>query len=169
MRYLIIGLVTLFMSLGFYSCKSDDEEVRKPADIEGVWSPKDNVYLNFCPDNTVHRLVVEYQDGESIGVWSRDVYFYEPGYNLVIYISAESEADVYEIVELTPSRLVWCWVDEMEVHTDSSIGEVVGEIIKKAQEGFTLNPELYETFDKISENQYLSILESLDLQDPWEP
>lgn len=154
------------------SCSlNDDEDIRTPDDIMGIWLTPDNKYLDFEEENIVEVFMVEYQDGESIGKWGNDeVYYYEPGYQLVIYLSNEHEANIYEVVELTDSRLVWCWVDQIDVNNETeNIGKVIGDIINKAQEGYHLDPELYQTFTKVSEDQFLSLLESMDIiYYPWE-
>ena len=161
----------LSLCIPFFSC-SKDEEVRTPEDILGVWSPSDSQYLEFGTDHRVHNLRIYYQDGMSIGDWVNDVYFYEPGYNLVIYITDEMEADVYEIVELNSKKLTWCPVDKIDPDKlqggTQDIGKVIGEIINKAQEGYKLNPELYQSLRKISQNEFFSILERLDIEYPWD-
>lgn len=141
-----------------------------PDDINGIWCLNETSYYNFTDDNRVENLKIEYQDGQSIGKWGYDeVFFYEPGYKLVVYLTSDHEADVYEVIELTSSRLVWCWVDEIHAPNMDSIGQVIGDIINKAQEGFHLDPELYQTFTKISEDKFLKVLESLDvIYNPWE-
>lgn len=149
---------------------SHDEEVRMPDNIMGVWSHGDNVYMEFSTNNTVRNLVVDYQDGESIGNWQKEVYYYEPGYNLVLYITSHQEGVVYEVVKLTNSDLTWCPVDTIDViDRDESIGQIIGNIIQKAQEGYKLDPELFESFTKVSEEEFLNVIESLDLIYPWNP
>ena len=162
----ICCMVALF-SVSLLSSCSKEEEVRRPEDILGVWSPDDTTYLEFSTGNVVHRLQIEYQDGESIGWWTEDVFYYEPGYNLVIYISSDYTAQVYEVVKLSSRQLTWCWVDEIKATSTSSIGQIIGDIIKKAQEGYKLDPELFQDFTKISEDDFFSLLESLDIQYPW--
>lgn len=153
----------------FFSC-SKEEEVRQPENIMGIWSPDDSTYLEFTTNNSVYHLTIEQQDGESIGLWVRDVYYYEPGYDLVIYLTAGHDADVYQIVEMTADRLTWCWVKNIDI-TDmgstDAVGHLIGEIINEAQEGFKLNPELYQNFTRISEDRFFSIIESLDIDYPW--
>lgn len=148
-------------------CKKDDD-VREPADILGVWSPGDNYYLEFTSENnSVYNLEIEYQDGESIGKWTRDVYYYEPGYNLVVYLSSSHTAAVYQIVEFTGNKFTWCWVEDIDADTTESIGKIIGEIINQAQEGFKLDPALYQTFQKIPKDKFYELLESLDIEYPW--
>ena len=140
-----------------------------PEDIIGIWSPSDSHYLEFGKDYTVHNLEIEYQDGESIGLWRTDAYLYEPGYHIVIYMTG-TQADVYQIVALDPNQMTWCWVEKIEIDDTANketIGHLIGDIIKKAQEGFDLNPELYQSFRKISQDEFFSILEKLDIMYPW--
>ena len=166
-KYIILSFWAILMTLFVFSCSDDTEEMRWPEEIEGVWSPDPTNYLEFSNDNTIHNLKIEYQDDKSIGIWTTDVYFYEPGYNLVIYLTSDHYADVYEIVELTQETMTWCWVDEIEAAGADSIGEIIGEIINKAQEGFTLDPELFESFNKIPQDDFFALLESLNIFYPW--
>lgn len=163
---ILLCSVVLFLCPG---CSDNDTDVRMPDDILGIWSPGENQYFEYCEENIVHKLDIEYQDNESIGLWTRDVYYYEPGYHLVIYLSGEAYADVYQIVSLTPEEMTWCWVDKVEATDTESVGKIIGEIIKKAQEGYKLNPALYENFRKISEDRFFEILENLDIFYPWGP
>ena len=159
----------LILLTACFSC-SKDEEVRQPADILGDWAIDSRSYLQFNDDNTARTLTIEYQDGESIGKWSyTDVYFYEPGYNMVVYLTSDHEAIVYAVVELSTAQLIWCPVDEIDTEGEESISKIIGNIINKAQEGYELNPELYETFRRVPENQFLTILEGLDeILQPWQ-
>lgn len=163
----IMILAMIIVMLG--GCSKDDLDVRTPADILGVWSPEENVYLEFSADNVIHNLQIYEQDGETIGRWNEEVYFYEPGYNLLIYLTYENKAKVYEIVEMTDKSLTWCWVDDVKASKveEEGIGQVIGELINKAQEGFKLDPELYETMQRVPEDKFYELLESLDLMYPW--
>lgn len=162
----IILWISLFFVAFFSGCSGDDE-VRKPDDILGVWSPSENVYLEFSTDNIIHHLDIEMQDGETIGLWTEEVYYYEPGYNLVIYLTSGHEAVVYEIVTMNSSKLVWCPVDEIEATSADEVGQIIGDIIKKAQEGYNLDPELFQSFNRVSEDKFYAIIESLDITYPW--
>lgn len=164
---------SLFLSIMLFafvslSC-SHEEDVRMPEDIMGVWSPSSTRYLEFSEGYTVHNLDIEYQDGESIGLWTVDAYLYEPGYHLVIYLTG-NKADVFQIISLDSSQMTWCWVEQIEFDESMSkenIGKILGNIIKEAQEGFHLDPEHYQSFKKISEDDFFSILESLNIMYPW--
>lgn len=142
-----------------------------PEDILGIWAMNSDSFLQFKEDNIVTPFNIVYQDGEAIGRWSwNDVYYYEPGYQLVIYLTSDHNADVYQVVELNGSRLVWCWVDQITVEGGKdAIGQIIGDIINKAQEGYQLDPELYQSFSRMSEEGFLKLLDSLDLiLDPWQ-
>ena len=164
-----LSFVVLAILCGSGSC-SKEEEVRMPDNILGVWQLTPDYYFQFRDDNVSKEFLIDHQDGESIGKWSWDnVFYYEPGYNIVIYITSEHEANVYQVTELTQDKLTWCWVDEINAKDTNGVGSIIGEIINKAQEGFELNPELYETFTRIPEDEFLDILDNLDyILNPWE-
>ena len=167
---IFITLLIAVFGIAFTGC-SHEEDVRMPDDIIGIWEGEnEDLFIRFSNDNIAKPFQIEFQDGQSIGKWNwDDVYYYEPGYNLVIYVTSNYEANVYQIIEMTESTLTWCPVDEIDVVNTDSIGQVIGDIINKAQEGYKLNPELYQRFTRISEDQFLSILEGLDLiLNPWE-
>lgn len=165
----ILSFILILSATLLTACSDSDNDVRMPADIVGVWSPSDDLYLDFRADNTIKNVAVETQDGETIGIITDDVYFYEPGYNLVVYITADQTANVYQIIDMTENRLTWCWVKDITDQYDGeeNIGSIIGQIIKEAQEGFQLNPGNYQYFNKISEERFLEILEQLDLLDIW--
>lgn len=167
-RFGIFGLIAVVFCF-FASCGRDDVEMRTPEDIVGVWSPSSTEYLEFSADNTIHNLQIEYQDGESIGLWNSEVYFYEPGYQLVVYIDHKMNASIYKIVNMSKNAMTWCWVKDIRAEYESgvSIGEILGSIIKEAQEGFKLNPELYQYFVRVPVNDFYSMLERLDIMYPW--
>ncbi|MCH5229645.1 MAG: hypothetical protein J1F12_06600 [Muribaculaceae bacterium] len=161
---IIIRAFILISALSLGAC-SHEEEVRSPADILGVWSPGENTYLEFLDNYEIQNLKVEYQDGLSIGRWTTEVYYYEPGYNLVVYV-ADNKANVYQVVSMNSRKLTWCKVDEIttnDVDGAESLGHIIGDIIKKAQEGYHLNPELYQTLIKIPEEEFLDIIDNLDI------
>ena len=157
------ALICLFS----FSCAKSEEEMRSPSDILGVWSPSSNEYFNFKDNYIVAALYISYEDGEEVAEEFEDVYLYEPGYNLVVYLNTTPSDNssmiisVYEIVSMTQSKLTWCWVKDIEINPDNAnkdtVGKVMGQIINEAQEGFTLDPELYQTFTKIPESTYKEI------------
>lgn len=169
-RFIIFFLAAL-SAVMFNSCSKDDEEVRMPGDILGIWMVNDNEFIEFGSDYSVHKLILEENDGVIYGEWQEEVFYYEPGYNLVVYLDSRQKASIYEVVSLTPQTLTWCWVKELEVNDASTIeeiGNVIGDVIKDAQEGFTLNPELYQTFSRISKEEFQTILDDLGIIDPFQ-
>lgn len=169
MRLFSIPLFLFPLFLALLSCSKDEEPMRTFTDIEGIWAFSDDYYLCLNNDNTARLLEVDYQDGESIGTWSEDVYFYEPGYNLVIYLDFPNDVEVYQVLKLTSTELQWCWVKALKENYDDGeeIGKIIGDIINEAQAGFKLDPELYQTFHRISEDKFLEILNSISLLEPW--
>lgn len=165
------SIIAVILSLSAFilgSC-SHEEEIRTPDDILGVWSPYDDIYMEFSTENKVHYFFITEQDGMAIGDWDMEVYFYEPGYEIVLYINRFNEGTVYKVVSLTDSELVWCPVKEIELESldKETVGKILGEIINEAQMGFHLDPALYQSFKKIPFDSFLSILESLDMFYPW--
>lgn len=162
----------LMIMLTFAACsdeKEPDDIIRSEQDILGYWEGADDRYIYFKDNNQAYNLYVSTQEGLVIGDWYDDGFFYEPGYNLIIYIDQTLHPTVYQVIELTEETLVWCWVKDIREEYDSSasIGQVLGDIIKEAQQGFTLDPALYQTFKRLSKDQFLDILESLNLTYPW--
>lgn len=168
-KYLIPIFVIFFLSIGLFSCSDSNEDVRMPEDLVGVWSPSDTLYYEMGKDYSVHKLNIEYQDDMSIGLWTIDAYVYEPGYHIVVYLGGVV-ATVYQIIELSETQLTWCPVEKIDVENaggTENIGKILGDIIKQAQEGFKTDPELYETLRKIPEDEFLDLIEKLDIDYPW--
>ena len=165
-------LTSLLLLVARSSCRSDDPIVRTEYDIMGVWTNGEGRYMRLGDDTRAYNLYVTEQDGETIGWWEQDGYFYEPGYNILLYIDNRSILDVFQIVTLTESEMTICWVKEITVSDimtgDKEVGQLIGEIIKEAQEGFQLDPALYQYFYRISEEEFLKIVDSLDLYYPWD-
>ena len=157
---------------GASACSSDEPYVRTPEDIIGVWTNGDGRYMFLDTNTRAYNLYVTEQDGEIIGEWKQDGYFYEPGYNLVIYIDERNIMDVFQIISMTDSELVWCWVKEIKasdiIDGKEGVGEIIGDIIKEAQEGFKIDPSLYQYFHKISMDEFYDIIDSTDLNYPWD-
>lgn len=171
-KYFFFILMVFALISGLMACSGDqDEPLRTPEDIMGVWVTDETHFVDFSTNNTARVFDVEYQDGQSIGKWGYDdVFYYEPGYNLVIYITSEASADVYQITHLTPEEFTWCWVYKLDITGGTSeISHIIGEILNKAQEGFDIDPELLQSFRKVPEDDFLSMLEHLDIiYYPWE-
>lgn len=166
---IVLNWIAALIVLTSVSSCSHDEDVRMPNDLVGVWSPYMTRYMEFKENYYVYNLEILHQDGMSIGRDVIDAYIYEPGYHLVIYLRA-NKVDVYQIVNLTSVEMTWCWVKQIVMEENSNkneIGHLIGDIIKEAQEGFNLNPEHYETFRKIPQDEFFSILEDLNIFYPW--
>ncbi|MCH5226973.1 MAG: hypothetical protein J1F16_04050 [Muribaculaceae bacterium] len=148
------------------SCNEKEEVMRVPDDILGIWTPDNVTYLEYSDNNEVYRLQVDYDDGETIGLWWKETYYYEPGYNLVLYVDVDDRVNVYQVVEMTQNTMTWCWVEEVNYKDAEDMGHVIGSIINKAQEGYVLNPEYYQSFTRLSRNEFFRILENLGIDYP---
>lgn len=167
----LLLIVSAIFGIFVSACSNDDEPVRMPDDIKGYWRSANGDYIMELGDENISMpLYIEHQNGEVFGKWGyEEVYYYEPGYNLVIYLTEQHQANVYQVVELTSSNLTWCWVDEIKDANEDNIGQIIGDIINKAQAGYKLDPSLYQYFNRLSEDQYMDFLNSLDyILYPWE-
>lgn len=172
-KNICLSLLVTVLSFSLISCSHEDEVMRTYKDIEGIWQLSDTYYLSLNDDNSARILLISEQDGETIGSLSDNVYFYEPGYNLVVYLDFPNDVEVYQVLKLTPNMMQWCWVKSLKDKYEEGdeigeIGEILGEIINEAQAGFHLDPELYQTFHRISEERYLEILDNINILGPWE-
>lgn len=168
----------------FASCSSHDEPpVREESDILGVWTDGNDRYLYFVTETMVYDLRLDNSDGEMSYTLMQDSYFYEPGYNFVIFMDfmkgLEGEnadtsdweelvsPEVYEITALNKESLTWCWVDNLtsEKYKGLNKKEIIGKVIQEADKGFTLLPENYRTFTSVSESDFNQILIDYDV---WE-
>lgn len=171
MKKLILHIFFTALILFATASCSNEEEVRTPADITGVWEVSKTTFIQFNDNYTAYNLTITEQDDKFYGLWIRDAYFYEPGYNLVIYMDANNEAKVYQIVSMNSASLTWCEVDKI-VAADieggmEGVGQVIGDIIKKAQEGYKLNPELFKSMKKVSNENFFDMLERLGIDYPF--
>lgn len=158
-----LSFLLIVFSTFFSGCEKNEEPIRSPEDILGIWAGTDSNYFQFNDDHTVRMLEVSQVDSDLIGTWYDNVYFYEPGYNILLYLDFPNDLEVYQILYLDSNEMQWCWVKSLRdtYSKDDEIGTIIGDIIKEAQEGFPLNPELYQTFHKISEDQFLDIVDKL--------
>lgn len=173
--YIKIFLLSIVYVMAATSCDEREEPmVQTPDDILGVWTNGEGIYLKFQDDYTVFDLTVEEmitEDGESmtLGEWVIDAYLYEPGYNLVIYLDRHNNAEVYKLVSLNENEFTWCLVDDIRDRYESgtSIGHVLGDIIKEAQKGYEVNYDLLQNYTKISNEDFEDILDNLDALEEW--
>lgn len=171
-KRMLAGLVVLLITVAVTGCRHEEDEpdYRSHEDLYGVWTDNNGRYILFDDGNRAYNLYVTEQDGETIGTWEQDGYFYEPGYNLVIYIDYRSEPEIFQVVELTQNKLIWCWVDNLMdgYQSGMSIGEIIGKIIKDAHDGYDLDPKLYQYFDRVPDDEFYEMIERLDIMLPWD-
>ena len=169
MLALPVMIISIVIACCVASCSDDEPHVRSENDILGYWTDSVGHYMCLDTGTRAYTLIVTEQEGMSIGRWEQDAYLYEPGYNFVIYIDKTFHPQIYQVIELTESKLVWCWVEDILDHyyAGESIGEILGGIIKDAQEGFKTDPADYQYFDRVSNDDFYEMLDTLDLMTPW--
>lgn len=158
--------VTLLMALSLVmaSCSSDEPEVRSVSDIYGAWTDNTGSYFYFRYPNVCYKLVPESDD---VAILDYDAYYYEPGYNFLLYVSVahddndQIQPDIYSVTSLTDKEMTWVWADNLrdDKYDDMSSGEILGQIIKEAQEGFKLDYSRTSVFTKIETSEFKSLLE----------
>lgn len=164
----IFKLLPFYFIFCLLAACSSDEDVRTPEDITGIWSPDDTEYYEFTSEYRLQKLNIEFLEGGNVGLWTDYAYLYEPGYNFVMYLEG-TMVTVYQIVELTHTRMIWCPVKQVqitEVENPKEVGWLVGDIIKEAQKGFHLDSGLYETFNRVSKDAFYSMLDNLGIPYP---
>ena len=166
---LILISITLLLSLCSVSCINEDSPIRSYEDIYGIWTQGDGHYIWYQDGNRAPNLYIEDQNGETIGIWEEDGYFYEPGYDLMIYIDKTSNPQVYKIIELNDNLLILCWVDSLLDHYEGgeSISQIIGSVINKAQEGYDVNPDNYQYYTNVPEDEFLKIIDNINVIEPW--
>lgn len=163
---LFSGVIAFTILLG--GCSSDEPRMKTPEDILGIWTRGEDHFVSFEGDNISRSFLIEEYQGDLYGYWEREGYFYEPGYDVLIYIDHNQKANVYQVVELTEENMVICWVEDLIDRWyghDESIGQVIGEIINQAQEGFKLDPDKFEYLTRVSEEEFEKVLESVIVLD----
>ena len=152
------------------SCNDDPEPTsRTPEDILGIWTDNEGRYMVLDSIYEAFNLYVTEENGEISARWMQDAYIYEPGYNLVVYNDVRLHPEVYQVIELTEESLVWCWVEDLRENLDSgaSIGEILGQVIQEAQDGFQVDPDKYQYFTRVSQNDFDRLLEELGIFTPY--
>ena len=147
-------ILSLILSAAIVSCSDDnDEPARSQDDIMGVWADIEGRYMHLAEDFKAYNLYVTDKGGKPSAEFEipRAGYFYEPGYDILLYMSAGSQPEVYKIVKLTQDELEW------------------GLIIKKAHEGYTINPDSCQTFTRVPESVYYDILSEFELDEEMVP
>ncbi len=154
-------LMLAVMAIVFVGCSSDDDpEPRSESDVYGAWIDEDGNYYYFCYPNLCYKLVPAQSSDEYAELYY-DSYFYEPGYNFLLYISSDAQPDIYEVTSLTEIGMIWVWADNLreEKYDDKSASEILGQMIKEAQAGFKLDYSRTLTFTKISTDDFKKVLE----------
>ena len=167
-------ILSLILSAAIVSCSDDnDEPARSQDDIMGVWADIEGRYMHLAEDFKAYNLYVTDKDGKPSAEFEipRAGYFYEPGYDILLYMSAGSQPEVYKIVKLTQDELEWCLVDNLlnDEYKDLSKSEIIGLIIKKAHEGYTINTDSCQTFTRVPESVYYDILSEFELDEEMVP
>lgn len=166
-------LSLILMTAGFSlltACHAKEEPpFRSGDDILGIWTDGEGRYIWFHKENRAFNLYVTEQDGTTIGRWQTDIYFYEPGYNLLIY-NETGRPQVYQVLELDKERLWWCWADDLMDHymDGESLGQIIGQVLQNAQQGYEIDPSQSEYFTSMSEDDFLDYIETIGLMLPWD-
>ncbi|MDE6578126.1 MAG: hypothetical protein K2K58_08160 [Muribaculaceae bacterium] len=183
MLRLFLSAITLILLLPLFTACSGDEPVeRNEEDILGIWTDSAGRYLYFNTETMVFDIRLENDGSEKSYSLMQDSYFYEPGYNFVIFLDfmkgvengSDSESwedmvspDVYQVVSLTQNSLKWCWVDNLtdDKYSGMSKKEIIGRVIQEADKGFTLLPENYQSFTRVSDEEFDRIVDDYQI---WE-
>lgn len=160
----ILLFLLAVVSMAFASCSKEDPEVRSVSDIYGAWIDNDGNYFYFRYPNICYKLVPESEDWAMLDY---DAYYYEPGYNFLLYVSAvrdndnEIQPDIYSVTALTETEMTWVWASNLrdEKYDGMSKSEILGQIIKEAQEGFKLDYSRTSEFTKIETDEFKRLLE----------
>ena len=164
-------VLVAFLGTVLSSCSKDDvpEEVRSENDILGVWTDGEDNYMVLDTAFRAFELFIDRSGDEIMPRWSSDVYFYEPGYEILIYIDRTYQPDVYKIISLTPDELVWCWVENLrdKYSEGEPLGDIIGQVIQQAQAGYEVNPMFYHYFAKVPYDDFMRMLEEMGIGTPW--
>lgn len=154
----IFFILLAVVSLAMESCSKDEPKVRSESDIYGAWIDTDGNYFYFRYPNICYRLVPESDDWALLDY---DAYYYEPGYNFLLYVNQETQPDIYSVTALTESEMTWVWADNLrdDKYDGMSKSEILGQIIKEAQEGFKLDYSRTYVFTKIENDEFKRLLE----------
>lgn len=155
----ICALLIVICSIVFASCSNDEDPVpRSENDICGAWVDNDGNCMYFKLPNLCYKVVPETDDMAEVYY---DAYYYEPGYNFLLYVDSETQPDIYMVTELNDKGMTWVWADNLrdDKYDGMSKSEILGAIIKQAQEGFTLDYSRTITFARISMYEFERFLE----------
>lgn len=152
-------LLLILFSLTLPSCSNEDPAPRSEDDIYGAWVDNDGNYFYFRYPNICYKLIPESDDW---AILDYDAYYYEPGYNFLLYVNQETQPDIYSVTQLTESEMTWVWADNLldDKYDDMSKSEILGQVIKEAQEGFKLDYSRTSNFMKIDTDEFKRLLEA---------
>ncbi|MBD5356246.1 MAG: hypothetical protein HDR88_04475 [Bacteroides sp.] len=159
----IFSFLAAISLLSLASCTSDEPAPRSENDICGAWVSNEGNYMYFKLPNICYKLIPE---SEEMAQLAYDAYYYEPGYNILMYMSEDSHADIYQVTELNQNEMKWVWADNIidgdnllnEKYKGMSKSEILGSIIKQAQEGFDLDYSRTTVFNRISMEEFEEVL-----------
>lgn len=154
-------LISVF-SIALTSCSKDDDPApRSENDICGAWADDEGNCIYFKLPNICYKIVPEEEDWAEVYY---DAYYYEPGYNFLLYIDSDTQPDIYMITALNDREMIWVWADNLldEKYDGMSKSEILGAIIKQAQQGFNLDYDRTITFTRISMWEFEIFLEKYD-------
>ncbi|MDE6096617.1 MAG: hypothetical protein K2G52_10555 [Muribaculaceae bacterium] len=162
----VLTIIMTALSISLSSCSDNDPEVRTESDLVGVWSDSTNHYLYIQSDTRIYSLFIEEYDGETVGVLEPDGYIYEPGYNFIVYMGREGEPNVYQLMSVSETEMVWCWADNLldEKYDGMSKSEILGALLKEADKGFTLDPSRTITYRRVPDSEFQSLLDKYGLE-----
>lgn len=181
----LLAAVMAFVALLMPACSDDDPQPRHQDDILGKWTDGKGRILYFSSEMTVFDIRLESKDGEKTYTLMQDSYCYEPGYNFVVFLdfmqtgetdtsTDDSETwedvvspEVYQVSELTPDVLKWCWADNLsdDKYKGLSKKEILGMLIKEADKGFHTDPSKAQTFSRLSDSEFQKIVDDYKI---WE-
>lgn len=168
LRHTLFLLLLLPLAATMSSCSDEEPPVKSANDILGVWTDGNGYYMNLREDTRAYTLSVSGKGEEASATFDLSVYFYEPGYDILLWIDGEAQPNVYQVVSLTDDKLVWCWVDNLrdDKYDGLSKSELIGQIIQQAHDGYPLDPARYQTFTRTSTEIYLHLLERFGFEEP---
>ncbi len=148
------------------SCSSDEPAPRSEKDICGAWRSDDGNYFYFELPNICYKLTVIDPENE-VAKLDYDAYYYEPGYNFLLYVDIETQPDIYQVTSLDSDEMTWVWADNLmdDKYDGMSKSEILGAVIKQAQEGFDLDYSRTYVFTRIDIDELKSVLAAYGYED----
>lgn len=150
------------MAIVFLGCSSDDDPApRAESDVYGAWIDNDGDYFYFKYPNVCYKLVTA-KSADGMAELFYDAYYYEPGYNFLLYVDINTQPDIYEVTTLSDKEMTWVWADNLreDKYDGMSGSEILGQVIKEAQNGFKLDYSRTMKFEKISTDDFKKTLEA---------